>query len=313
MFGGVVLGVTDDRFQKILRATRAEDPLADGGRRFRRRSVHELADLDGGHLDVQVDAVEERPGDLAAIALDLRVGAAAVVTRIAEVAADVDARVKAAGLVGDRVFEGLTVGQRPRRGPGEGLRPRAGATDARPGDAAAALVSAVRVVDAGHAAPARAARRSARRAETRASIISRLGVRNSVNTVANASPPATDDASWVHHCELGAPIDTSRAIRLILTPRTIGISPTIVVTVVSKTGRRRIAQVRRTASNASLPRRRNTLYVSMKTMLLLTTMPASVMTPILLMMTPNGIPATRWPSRTPPVENTTAVRMSSAW
>ena len=112
---------------------------------------------------------------------------------------------------------------------------------------------------AGVESPASAARCSARRAETCAWIISRLGVSNSVSTVATASPPATVYASWVHHCELGAPIYTSLAIRLILTPSTIGISPTIVVTVVSKTGRRRMAQVRRTASNASLPRRRNTL------------------------------------------------------
>ena len=71
---------------------------------------------------------------------------------------------------------------------------------------------------------------------------------NSVRMVAKASPPATDDASCVHHCELGAPMDTSRLIRSILTPSTIGMRPMIVVMVVSSTGLKRTAQVLITAS-----------------------------------------------------------------
>ena len=105
----------------------------------------------------------------------------------------------------------------------------------------------------------RFSRRVAIQSEVFAPIIRRLGVRNSVSTVANARPPATDDDNCVQYCVDGAPTDTLRLIRSISTAKTMGISPRIVVTVVNSTGRRRTAQVLRIASNASEPRLRKTL------------------------------------------------------
>ena len=43
---------------------------ADRGRGFGRRVVAQLFERDGGHFDVDIDAVEQRPGYLAQIALN---------------------------------------------------------------------------------------------------------------------------------------------------------------------------------------------------------------------------------------------------
>ncbi|CAN5173289.1 hypothetical protein BH24PSE2_BH24PSE2_19550 [soil metagenome] len=55
----------------------------------------------------------------------------------------------------------------------------------------------------------RSARRARQRAPSRVRVTSRLGVRIKVRMVADTSPPATKDASWVHHCEVGPPIAPS--------------------------------------------------------------------------------------------------------
>jgi hypothetical protein len=62
------------------------DPRGDGGGGLAGRSA-ELAERDRRHLDVQVDAVEERAGDAAAVALDQRRQAGAGMTRVAKMAA----------------------------------------------------------------------------------------------------------------------------------------------------------------------------------------------------------------------------------
>lgn len=61
--------------------------FADGGGGFALGGGAEFVDGEGGSLDVEVDAVEERTADAGAVALDLRRRAAALVAGVAEVAA----------------------------------------------------------------------------------------------------------------------------------------------------------------------------------------------------------------------------------
>ena len=63
------------------------------------------------------------------------------------------------------------------------------------------------------------------------------GVKIKVNIVANIKPPAMTLESCVHHCVDGAPKVTSCLIRSILTAKTIGNNPRIVVIDVNNTGR----------------------------------------------------------------------------
>ena len=77
------------------------------------------------------------------------------------------------------------------------------------------------------------------------------GVTTKVSTVAKARPNTMADDSCVHHWVEGAPTETSRVTRSILTPSTMGMRPRMVVMVVSSTGRRRCAPVRMIASMGS--------------------------------------------------------------
>ena len=81
------------------------------------------------------------------------------------------------------------------------------------------------------------------------------------------------------------------------------------MTVVSSTGRRRWAQVRRIASRreSALPRSRSEVPTRM--MLWFTTMPASAITPMPLMTMPKGWPVIIRPISTPMVDITTANRI----
>ena len=86
----------------------------------------------------------------------------------------------------------------------------------------------------------------------------------------------------------------------------------MVVMVVSMTGRRRWAPVLRIASFTSLVVSFRRSKVSISTMLLFTTMPASAMTPMPDMMMPKGWPMTSRPMSTPTVDMMTAERISVA-
>ena len=116
----------------------------------------------------------------------------------------------------------------------------------------------------------------------------------------------------VHHCDEGAPIKICRSTSKMVISNTIGNSPKIVVTAVSNTGRNRTRPARNAASLARYPRRRYSLKVSIKTILLLTTMPASAITPRPDMTMPNGRPVIHKPRHTPPVDKTIADIVTNA-
>ena len=86
----------------------------------------------------------------------------------------------------------------------------------------------------------------------------------------------------------------------------------MVVTAVSKTGRKRTRPARKAASLAPYPRFRYSLKVSISTMLLFTTMPASAMTPSPLMTMPKGWAVAHRPSMTPPVDSRIADMVTKA-
>ena len=64
-----------------------DDPLPDGGGRLALPQLRQLFVGDRGHFDMDVDAVEQRPGDTAAVAGDLGRRAAAFAAGIGLVAA----------------------------------------------------------------------------------------------------------------------------------------------------------------------------------------------------------------------------------
>jgi hypothetical protein len=77
----------------------AGDPPGDLGRALARRRA-QLLQPDRRHLDVQVDAVEERSRDPAAVALDERPGTAAVVAGVSQVPARTGVRCSFATISG---------------------------------------------------------------------------------------------------------------------------------------------------------------------------------------------------------------------
>ena len=105
------LGVAElaERLQApALALARREDAFADDGRFLGLLVLRQLLVFHRRHLDVQVDAVEQRPGDPRQVALDQRRRAGALVQRIAEKAA-------LAGIHGRRQHEARRKGQRHRR------------------------------------------------------------------------------------------------------------------------------------------------------------------------------------------------------
>ena len=133
-----------------------------------------------------------------------------------------------------------------------------------------------------------------------------------VRRVAKASPKAIAVDNCCHHCVDGAPIAISRVTKSILTRVTIGSTPNIVVAVVSRTGRKRCAPVRMIASRGDAAVLTMRSKVSIRTMLLLTTIPASAMTPIPLITMPKGCSIMSRPSMTPTVDIMTAERIRNA-
>jgi hypothetical protein len=71
----------------VLNSLCLRHALADLGRRFSRAGSAQLFVGHGRHLDVDIDAVEQRPADLAQVALDDPRRATALARRIAEKAA----------------------------------------------------------------------------------------------------------------------------------------------------------------------------------------------------------------------------------
>jgi len=102
--------------------------------------------------------------------------------------------------------------------------------------------------------------RMVRIALTFAPSTSKQGVKNRVNRVVNAKPPAMALANCVHHCVEGAPKDISLEKKLMFMDSTIGIKPSMVVRAVRNTGRARTEPVSMAASNADEPALRNLLY-----------------------------------------------------
>lgn len=83
-------GVARDRGAAKARELKVAGRLhasGDRGRRLAGRLVAKIADRDGGRLDMDVDAVKERPADPRAVALNLSRRAAALVLRITKIPA----------------------------------------------------------------------------------------------------------------------------------------------------------------------------------------------------------------------------------
>src|SRR4051794_25235141 len=66
---------------------RALDPLANGAGILFGPCARDVAIFDGGHFDVKIDAIEERPGDTLAVTMNLGRTAAAFAFQVAEVSA----------------------------------------------------------------------------------------------------------------------------------------------------------------------------------------------------------------------------------
>ena len=94
-----------------------------------------------------------------------------------------------------------------------------------------------------------------------------------------------------------------------LQPATIGIKPRTVVPAVSSTGRRRSRPAVTMASRASRPSFRRCSAQSISTMALLTTMPARLMTPRPVMITPKRIWKASSPHITPIIDRITEKKM----
>src|ERR1035437_9683883 len=71
----------------LLGRARGEHPLPNGRRGLTRAGGRQLLVADGRHLDVNIYPVEERPGNLVAVVLDLQRRTAAIVFRIAVIPA----------------------------------------------------------------------------------------------------------------------------------------------------------------------------------------------------------------------------------
>ena len=82
-------------------------------------------------------------------------------------------------------------------------------------------------------------------------IISAAGVTNKVKMTAKLKPKTTADDICAQYWAAGAPTATVRSMKSISTPITMGIKPAMVVTVVSRIGRRRICPARNKALCAS--------------------------------------------------------------
>jgi hypothetical protein len=67
-------------------------PRSDGGAGFLAQRSNEITVGDGRHLQVDVDPVQQRPGDPRSVAFDLQRSAAARVDRIVEIAAGASLR-----------------------------------------------------------------------------------------------------------------------------------------------------------------------------------------------------------------------------
>jgi hypothetical protein len=72
---------------ELLFFASALDTIADRGGCFFGASARDIAVFDGGDFDVQIDAIEKRPGDALAVTLDLDGAATAFAFQIAEVSA----------------------------------------------------------------------------------------------------------------------------------------------------------------------------------------------------------------------------------
>src|SRR5262249_46159237 len=71
----------------LLPVPRLLDPLPDFSRAFGALLFGEFADLDGRYVDVNVDAIKQRAGDLRDVTLDWRGRAFALAGRVIEIAA----------------------------------------------------------------------------------------------------------------------------------------------------------------------------------------------------------------------------------
>jgi hypothetical protein len=71
----------------LLALTGTDNPLADGSRSFLSAFAGNVAIFDRGHFNVQIDAVEQWPGNALPISLHLKRTAAALPFEIAKIAA----------------------------------------------------------------------------------------------------------------------------------------------------------------------------------------------------------------------------------
>src|SRR4029453_7956145 len=71
----------------LLALTRAHDPLTNRGRRLFSALAGDVAILNSGHVNVQIDAIQQRAGDALAITLHLSRTATAFAFEIAKIAA----------------------------------------------------------------------------------------------------------------------------------------------------------------------------------------------------------------------------------
>ena len=141
------------------------------------------------------------------------------------------------------------------------------------------------------------------------------GVATSVSTVAKVSPNTMAWDRGFQNSAISPLATTVRDIRSIDRPKASGSKPNTVVIVVSNTGRRRweVARTITALISSCGCELRTWLKVSIRMMLLLTTMPASATTPTPVSKVLNGFPSTSKPSSTPAVDITTASRIRVLW
>ena len=142
---------------------------------------------------------------------------------------------------------------------------------------------------------------------------SMVGITISVSSVAKPSPKMIAVESCTHHTAVIEPCVTTRLKKSRLSWVAMGIRPAMVVVVVSMTGRIRWAEVLSAASTGARPSSRNLLNVSMSTMALFTTMPASATMPVPVMMMEKVCSLSAMPSSTPNTDITTVERVRTAW
>jgi hypothetical protein len=71
----------------LLNGTSGKDAVPNSSRGFAGLGTRKLLELDGGYLDMEVDAIQERTRDALAVALHLVEGAAALPFKVAEITA----------------------------------------------------------------------------------------------------------------------------------------------------------------------------------------------------------------------------------